>query len=85
MAARYVVSLTKRAEREKRKLPEEVKNRVEDALRRLAENPRPSGCRKLQNSEEWRIRLGDYRVRYTIDDENSTVTITRIAHRRDVY
>lgn len=85
MAARYSVSLTKRAERERRKLPEDVRNRVEEALLRLAEEPRPLGCRKLQNSNEWRIRVGEYRIRYEIDDENRSITVTRIAHRREVY
>jgi mRNA interferase RelE/StbE len=52
----------------------------------LAANPRPSGCRKLRGYKDiWRIRVGDYRVVYIIDDERKLVSITRIAHRKDVY
>jgi mRNA interferase RelE/StbE len=52
----------------------------------LAANPRPSGCRKLRGYKDlWRIRIGDYRVVYIIDDDTKMVSLTRIAHRRDVY
>jgi mRNA interferase RelE/StbE len=50
----------------------------------LAEEPRPPGCRKLQNRDGWRIRVGDYRDIYEVDDEQLTVTIL-VGHRRDVY
>lgn len=52
----------------------------------LAVNPRPSGCKKLRGYKNlWRIRVGDYRVVYIIDDDRTMVSVTRIAHRRDVY
>ncbi len=52
----------------------------------LAVNPRPPGCKKLRDSyDEWRIRIGDYRAIYFIDDKNAVVEVTRIRHRRDVY
>ncbi len=52
----------------------------------LATDPRPSGCKKLRGYKDlWRIRLGDYRVVYIINDDRKTVSITRVAHRRDVY
>jgi mRNA interferase RelE/StbE len=52
----------------------------------LATNPRPPGCRKLRDSDdEWRIRIGDYRAIYIIDDQNAAVEVTRIRHRREVY
>ena len=52
----------------------------------LAANPRPSGCRKLRGHKDlWRIRIGDYRFVYIIDDDRKLVSVTRIAHRRDVY
>ena len=51
----------------------------------LAENPRPLGSRKLANRSEMRLRIGDYRVLYLIDDVRGTVTISVIAHRREVY
>jgi mRNA interferase RelE/StbE len=51
----------------------------------LAENPRPLGVRKLANRSEMRLRIGDYRVLYSIDDVRRTVTVSIIAHRREVY
>ena len=51
----------------------------------LSDNPRPSGATKLVNREEWRVRVGNYRVLYQIDDKNRTVTIVSISHRREVY
>lgn len=51
----------------------------------LAENPRPPTARKLVNRSEMRLRIGDYRVLYSIDDVRRTVTIVVIAHRREVY
>ena len=56
------------------------------AIEALADDPRPSGCRKLAGSERtWRIRVGDYRVVYEIEDELLVVLVMRVRHRRDVY
>lgn len=55
------------------------------AITALSDNPRPSGATKLVNRLEWRIRVGNYRVLYQIDDKNRSVTITSVSHRRDVY
>jgi mRNA interferase RelE/StbE len=55
-------------------------------IEKLADNPRPSGCKKLRGgANEWRIRIGDYRVVYTIEDNTKTVDVTRIAHRKEAY
>jgi mRNA interferase RelE/StbE len=54
-------------------------------IRSLAGEPRPHGSQKLTNREEWRIRLGDYRVLYTIDDQKKTVTVIRVKHRAKAY
>ena len=51
----------------------------------LAENPRPVGTRKLANRSEMRLRIRDYRVLYLVDDVRRTVTISGIAHRREIY
>jgi mRNA interferase RelE/StbE len=60
--------------------------RVAAALRILADNPRPAGCRKLTGSDrDWRVRVGDYRIVYEIDDENREVRVMRIRHRREAY
>jgi mRNA interferase RelE/StbE len=82
----YRVVLTTSAEKELHALPANVVARVVPRLERLALAPRPPGCRKLKGGDnEWRIRVGDYRVVYEIDDTARTVDVTRIAHRRDVY
>ena len=55
-------------------------------LENLETTPRPPGCKKLKGGDhEWRIRIGDYRIVYVIDDAAKTVDVTRIAHRREVY
>jgi len=59
--------------------------RITRKIDTLAENPRPSGSTKLVGTDAWRIRIGDYRVVYKINDTVLIVTVTRIAHRREVY
>ena len=82
----YVVSLTTSAERELRELPAKIISRIVPRLERLTTVPRPAGCKKLAGGHnEWRIRVGDYRIVYEIDDAGGTVGVTRIAHRREVY
>jgi mRNA interferase RelE/StbE len=55
-------------------------------LEALIEAPRPPGCKKLKGGEkEYRIRVGDYRIIYTIDDLAKAIEVTRVAHRREVY
>ena len=67
------------------KLPARVYDRVDGAILALADDPRPPGCTKLGDRDDWRIRVGDYRIVYGIDDERRMVEILNIAHRRDVY
>ncbi len=81
----YTVTLTPRALRDLRRVPRKVGQRVTAALLGLENDPRLPGCLKLTNSEEWRIRVGAYRIRYLIDDAARQVTVTRIGHRKDVY
>jgi mRNA interferase RelE/StbE len=60
--------------------------RIDKRILRLADDPRPQGCRKLRGQKDiWRIRIGDYRVIYGVNDTTRTVSILRIAHRREVY
>ena len=67
------------------KLPSESLDRVDAAILALADDPRPRGCTRLKGREEWRVRVGDYRVVYAIDDDRRLVEILNVAHRRDVY
>ena len=69
-----------------RKLDEATQRRVFKAVDGLATEPRPYGCRKLEGGEgAFRIRIGDYRIIYTIDDTILIVAIERVRHRREVY
>ena len=82
----YRVALTTSAEKELRALPAQAVRRIVTRLDALAAAPRPAGCKKLKGGvNEWRVRVGEYRIVYEIDDTARTVDVTRIAHRRDVY
>lgn len=81
----YEVILSNRVEKALEKLPGKVYERVLRALRNLAGDPRPVGSLKLRGSELRRVRVGDYRIIYGVDDESRGVTIVKIAHRRESY
>jgi mRNA interferase RelE/StbE len=81
----YVVFVTRRSQKQLASLPFDARNRISTGIRSLAQNPRPVGCRKLTGRQEWRIRVGDYRVLYDIDDEQQAVTVFHVGHRRDIY
>ena len=81
----YAVLIRRRAQKELAGLPAEAYERAKEAMRDLGEEPRPTGSRKLTGREGWRIRVGDYRVIYEIDDAQRTVTVLHVGHRRDVY
>jgi mRNA interferase RelE/StbE len=82
----YRVLLERSAERDLGRLSSEVHDRIIRAIQGLANNPRPPGCRKLVGGKnDWRIRVGDYRVIYEIADEIRIVRVNRVRHRREVY
>ena len=82
----YNVVLTSSSAKELEKLPAQIVARIVPRLENLAVNPRPSGCKKMQGGDkEWRIRIGDFRAVYTIDDTQQLVEVTRIRHRKEVY
>ena len=82
----YNVTITSRAERELRRLDRPVKNRMVAAILALNSDPRPAGCLKVKSEEGvWRIRIGDWRVGYQIDDVNREVIVIRIGHRGEFY
>ena len=61
------------------------RRRIVTRIEGLAPDPRPPSCEKLSGLEQYRVRQGDYRVIYSVDDEARTVAIVKIGHRRDVY
>ena len=82
----YQVVVERAAEKDLKRLSTQIRSRVANALRALAENPRPSGSRKLAGTkDDWRVRVGDYRIIYEIADVIRVVRVQRIRHRREVY
>jgi mRNA interferase RelE/StbE len=81
----YTVLILRRAQKELAQLSPEAYGRVREAIRALAQDPRPQGCRKLTAREGCRVRVGDYRLVYEIDDKQRTVLVLHVGHRRDVY
>jgi mRNA interferase RelE/StbE len=81
----YEIRILPTAAREIRKLPPEAKRRVQAVVELLSEEPRPPAAKKLTARPEWRVRTGDYRILYRIEDSILTVIVVRAGHRRDVY
>lgn len=82
----YKVLLERSAEKDLRRLAHDLHDRIIAAIQKLSQNPRPAGCRKLAGTEnDWRIRVGDYRVIYEIADVIRVVRVHRVRHRREVY
>lgn len=81
----YQILILRRAQKELSGLPKSDYERVRDEVATLSDNPRPPGCKKLVGRESWRIRIGNYRVIYEIDDTKQEVTVLHVGHRRDVY
>ena len=81
----YRIELESRARREFFKLAREIHQRITDGINDLRDNPRPPGAKALVGRTGYRIRVGHYRVLYTIDDATRLVRIYRVGHRRDVY
>lgn len=81
----YEIHFASSAVRDYKKLPDQELENINDAIDALADNPRPQGYRKLKDRDAYRIRVGNYRVIYEINDKNVTVLVIRIRHRREVY
>jgi mRNA interferase RelE/StbE len=82
----YTVEVERAALRVWEKLPHDARTRVARAIATLEHTPHPVGCRQLRSRPGfWRIRVGDYRVIYTIEDTDLLVVVVELGHRRDVY
>ncbi|MCK4863071.1 MAG: type II toxin-antitoxin system RelE/ParE family toxin [Dehalococcoidales bacterium] len=81
----YEVELRRNAIKSLDRLQEPERSRIISVIQGLEQNPRPRGIEKIRGTELWRIREGDYRLVYHIDDERKIATIVRVGHRRDVY
>ena len=84
--AKYALTSSRSAEKELAALDPITLKRIVQKIELLAGEPRPSGCKKLKGEKNrWRLRVGDYRVIYSIDDRTRIVDITTIRHRREAY
>ncbi len=81
----YTLRILPRAEKELGALDLRPYQAIKEKIYELGDNPRPAGCRKLTDLPGWRLRVGNYRVVYEIDDKTKTVTVLRVGHRKDVY
>jgi len=82
----HEVYLEHAAEKDLKKLPGEIFQRIITHIKSLAETPRPSGCRKITGTKnDWRIRVGDYRIIYEVDDNVRVVKVMRVRDRREAY
>lgn len=83
----YSVRLESRAERDLQHIPSDVLRRIDARLMALGRDPRPRGVAKLQGREGlgWRVRVGDYRILYTIDDDAMVVSVYRVRSRGEAY
>lgn len=81
----YQVIISSPARKFIKKLPSLTVKRIIDSLDKLAVNPRPHGSKKLINSDVYRIRVGNYRIIYSINDTVKIVDVRKVGHRKDVY
>jgi len=81
----YSVHVKRSAAKEIEALPRKDRARIIERIRILAEDPRPADSKKLSGREAYRIREGDYRIVYTVGDEDRVVMVSVVAHRRDAY
>ena len=83
--ASYSVLIKPSAAKELERLPDKVRRQVAKRIQALADNPRPVGVEKLTGEELYRVRQGDHRIVYSIEDAVLIVRVVRIGNRRDVY
>lgn len=82
----YKIIVSKTASKELEDLPTQAVNRIIPVIMKLGQDPRPPGCKKLKGERDsWRIRIGDYRVIYAIEDAVSIVDVRSVGHRKDIY
>ncbi len=81
----YTVFLKSSAEKELERFPTRIHDKIVERLISLKEDPRPSGAKKLRGREGYKIRVGNYRILYVINDAEKKVEVFSIAHRKDAY
>ena len=82
---KYTVLIERYAQKQIMKLAKKIIPVIKSAIADLADNPRPYGYKKLKGEDSYRIRVGDYRVIYEINDNTIIVTVVSVGHRKDIY
>jgi len=82
---KYKIYIKPTAAKELEKIPERDVYRIIKKIQNLSSNPRPHGCEKLSSEEKYRVRQGNYRILYSIEDDKLIVLVIKIGHRKDVY
>jgi mRNA interferase RelE/StbE len=83
--ANYRIVFNQTVAKDLRPIPNKDVRRILDRINQLANDPRPPGSEKLSGDEKYRIRQGNYRILYLIEDDIITITVVKVGHRRDVY
>jgi len=81
----YKIIIKQSVTKDLRKIPKKDVTRIILAIQKLAENPRPSQSKKLSGQERYRLRQGNYRILYSIEDENLVICVVKVGNRRDIY
>lgn len=82
---KYKIEIKKSAIKELNSIPQKDIQKIISKIRSLSSNPRPQGCTKLTNREDYRIRVGNYRIIYSINDDILIITVIKIGHRKEIY
>ena len=85
MTKKYTVYITKTVQKQIAKLPDNIADRIEAKMLKLEDEPRPQEAKKLKGRDAYRIKVGDYRFIYDVQDEILTVEVLKVAHRKDIY
>ena len=81
----YTIVLSKKAQKQLDKLPDNIAEPIFEAISLLENEPRPTGCKKLQGRDGYRIRIGNYRVIYEVYDTELVIDVVTLGHRKDIY
>jgi len=81
----YKIEIKKSATKEIAKLPKNILKRILNKIQSLSSDPRPNGCKKLTADEKYRVRVGNHRILYSIEDEKLVIYVVKVGHRKKVY
>ncbi|MFU8833450.1 MAG: type II toxin-antitoxin system RelE family toxin [Wenzhouxiangella sp.] len=83
--AKYKLEFKRSVAKDLRAIPNKTVRRILDRIHDLRDDPRPPGCEKLSGQERYRLRQGNYRILYGIEDDRLVVTVVKVGHRRQIY